>query len=540
MMSPPSKPLALIVDDDAVDRRRIIRLLHHGFEIIEAESLTSALKIYDATPAACVLLDYRLPDCDDLDGVDAFVSRSAAIVLLTGLDSEELGIRALRRGAQEYFTKDEINDRTFVKVVSYAIERRRLYAAHLATLDALREKDCHLREITSRINEGLWLFSARDDSTLFASPSISELFGKPLHRLANMKWREFVHPKDRKDVVSTYQQAKLAKSSYSSQFRILHADGSTRVLRNDGFPVLDANGKLLRITGVVRDITEELRIQSELRTAQKLDSVGHLAAGVAHEIKSPIEYVGDNIAIVSDSLKKILPLLRCVQELCEQTDNSPAAGDLIKRMVESTAEADIESILDKLPEALDQSTYGVEQIKQIVMAMKDFSHPGEDRALADVSQAIRSTATVARNEWKYLADMRLELDEALPAVPCVISSINQALLNLIVNAAHAIDEASPQGQKGSILIRTFADDSDAVIQVKDSGCGMTKQVREKIFDPFFTTKTIGRGTGQGLAIAHEVIVERHGGSISVDSEPGKGACFTIRLPLADSALDVAV
>ena len=136
--------------------------------------------------------------------------------------------------------------------------------------------------------------------------------------------------------------------------------------------------------------------------------------------------------------------------------------------------------------------------------------------------------------------MRLELDEALPAVPCVISSINQALLNLIVNAAHAIDEASPQGQKGSILIRTFADDSDAVIQVKDSGCGMTKQVREKIFDPFFTTKTIGRGTGQGLAIAHEVIVERHGGSISVDSEPGKGACFTIRLPLADSALDVAV
>lgn len=540
MNSDPMNRLVLVVDDDSLDRRRIIRLLQHDFDTVEAASLTAALEIYDATPAACVLLDYRLPDCSDLEGVKSFVSRNAAVVLLTGMASKDLGIRALQHGAQEYFTKDEINDRTFGKVVSYAIERRNLHAAHLGTLDALREKDTYLREITSRISEGLWLFSARDDSTLFASPSIGEIFGRPLHSLDNMRWSDSVHPQDRKKVAETYRNAKLGKTSFSSQFRILRPDGSTRVVRNDGFPVLDANGDLLRITGVIRDITEELRLQEELRLAQKLESVGQLAAGVAHEINTPGQYVGDNIAFVSESLKEILPLLRSVRELGEHDRDSATASELIDKLLESAASTDIDFILEELPEALDQSAQGVEQIKRIVLAMKDFSHPGEEREFADLSKAIRSTVTVARNEWKYLADMQLELDENLPPVPCVISSVNQALLNLIVNAAHAIDEASPDGTKGKISIRTFADDSDAFIEIRDSGCGMSEEIREKVFDPFFTTKMVGKGTGQGLAIAYQVIVERHGGSINVDSEPGMGSCFTIRLPLSDAEVEVAV
>ncbi len=532
--------MILIVDDDLVDRRRVARLLKQSFETVEAESLEAALDIYDAAPTACVLLDYRLPDCNDLDGVEAFRKRNAAIVLLTGYDSEDLGIRALQHGAQEYFSKEEINDRTFSKVVTYAIERRRLYAAHLATLDALREKDSFLREITSRISEGLWLFSARDDSTLFASPSISEIFGRPLHSLTDMRWRDTVHRNDRADVVKTYQQAKLAKTAFSSQFRILLPDGSTRVLRNDGYPVLDSRGDLKRIIGVVRDITDELRLQDELKLAQKLESVGQLAAGVAHEINTPSQYVGDNIAFISDSLKEILPLLRSARELREQATNLSATSELVEKLVESAAGTDIDFILEELPAALDQSADGVEQIKRIVLAMKDFSHPGENREPADLCKAIRSTVTVARNEWKYLADLHLDLDEDLPAVPCVVSSINQALLNMIVNAAHAIDEASPEGAKGDIHIRAFADGPDAVIEIRDSGCGMTEQVRERIFDPFFTTKTVGKGTGQGLAIAYQVIVDLHGGSIRVDSKPGQGSCFTIRLPLTDSELEVAV
>jgi signal transduction histidine kinase len=192
-----------------------------------------------------------------------------------------------------------------------------------------------------------------------------------------------------------------------------------------------------------------------------------------------------------------------------------------------------------MPAALDQSRHGIDQIKRIVLAMKDFSHPGDTKEHANINRGIESTVTVARNEWKYVADVELDLDEHLPAVPCIPSTINQAVLNIVVNAAHAIADVVEEGQKGKITIRTRATETDAVIEIEDTGGGIPDHIRERIFDPFFTTKEVGKGTGQGLAIAYSVIRERHAGSISVDSAPGRGTCFTITVPLVESTEEVA-
>jgi signal transduction histidine kinase len=165
--------------------------------------------------------------------------------------------------------------------------------------------------------------------------------------------------------------------------------------------------------------------------------------------------------------------------------------------------------------------------------MKDFSHPGvEDKTLADLNRGIESTVTVSRNEWKYVADLALELDPELPPVPCLPSEINQVVLNLVVNAAHAIaDQIGSSGERGRIIVRTRHEGEEAVIQVEDTGSGIPEGIRSRVFDPFFTTKEVGRGSGQGLAIAHTVVVDKHGGTIGFETAEGEGTLFTIRLPL---------
>ena len=187
--------------------------------------------------------------------------------------------------------------------------------------------------------------------------------------------------------------------------------------------------------------------------------------------------------------------------------------------------------MDEIPKALDQTLEGVTRVATIVRAMKEFAHPeGKEMAAADLNRALQSTMTVARNELKYVAEIESEFGE-LPLVVCNVSDLNQVFLNLLVNAAHAIADIVKDGEKGRIKVRTATDGNMVLITISDTGSGIPEAIRSKIFDPFFTTKEVGRGTGQGLAIARSVIVERHKGTLSFDSEVGKGTTFYIRLPL---------
>ena len=244
-----------------------------------------------------------------------------------------------------------------------------------------------------------------------------------------------------------------------------------------------------------KDITEQVKLDHDIAQSQKLESIGQLAAGIAHEINTPTQI-----------------------EACEA----------------AIREADLNYLLSEIPQAIFQSLEGISRVGTIVQAMKEFAHPGTHEKIAvNLNNAIRSTVTVASNEWKYVADMRTNLDESLPPVPCLVGQFNQVVLNIIVNAAHAIaDIVKGTGTKGTITVSTRREGDSAEIRIADTGGGIPEAIRSKIFDPFFTTKEVGKGTGQGLAIARSVVVDKHGGTITAESELGQGTTFVIRLPLA--------
>jgi signal transduction histidine kinase len=196
--------------------------------------------------------------------------------------------------------------------------------------------------------------------------------------------------------------------------------------------------------------------------------------------------------------------------------------------------ADLAYLAEEIPKAITQSLEGVGRVSDIVRAMKDFSHPGASgKEAIDLSKAIESTVTVARNEWKYVADMVTDFDPALPPVPCLVGEFNQVILNIVVNAAHAIADVigDHTDKRGTIRITTRRDNKWAEIRISDTGTGIPEQHRSRVFDHFFTTKAVGKGTGQGLSIAHAVVTEKHGGSIALETEMGKGTTFIIRLPI---------
>lgn len=268
--------------------------------------------------------------------------------------------------------------------------------------------------------------------------------------------------------------------------------------------------------------------------AQKLESIGELAAGIAHEINTPIQYVGDNTRFIQQAWNELSPvLLRCQSIFSPQHESTISTEDL-SELAETVAASDIDYLSDEVPLAIAQALEGVDRVATIVRAMKEFAHPGSsEMTLTDLGQALRNTVTVARNEWKYVADLVLDVDPQLPPVPCLPGELNQVFLNMIVNAAHAVGDAigeSPD-RKGLISVSVVNNDPHAEIKISDNGLGIAPDNLQKIFAPFFTTKPVGKGTGQGLAIAHTVIVEKHGGTIDVASVVGEGTTFTIRIPL---------
>jgi signal transduction histidine kinase len=290
-------------------------------------------------------------------------------------------------------------------------------------------------------------------------------------------------------------------------------------------------------SGIIRDISPRKHMEEQLMRAQKLESIGQLAAGIAHEINTPTQYVGDNMLFLKDSFDSIAPVLRKNQELLDACRTSSVMPELVNEIQKMVEDAEIDYLLDEMPRSADQGLSGVGRIAKIVQSMKDFAHPGSvDKKAADLNRAIESTLTVASNEWKYVADVETDYDESLPPVPCVIGEINQVILNMIINSTHAIKDVVGDGSrgKGKIRISTRYNEPWAEIRIADSGGGISESIRQRIFDPFFTTKGVGTGTGQGLAISHSVISEKHKGTIRVESEVGRGSTFIISLPLHDS------
>ena len=300
------------------------------------------------------------------------------------------------------------------------------------------------------------------------------------------------------------------------------------------FPIRDDNQQVVNYVAIRRDISRERELERRLLQSQKLESIGQLAAGIAHEINTPTQYVSDNVNFLDESFTAINGILSQHVTLLDALRNGQPDSDTVQQYRNDIEAADLEFLLEEIPLSISQSAEGLSRITKIVLAMKEFSHPGRDEKVpADINKAIRNTVQVCANEWKYVADVEFDLEEGLPQVPCYIGELNQVFLNLIVNSAHAIEVLnSGTDSKGIIRIETKADLSEAVIVIGDTGCGISAEIIDRVFDPFFTTKEVGKGTGHGLSMVYTTIVEMHSGNIDIESSPGNGAIFTIRLPLA--------
>jgi signal transduction histidine kinase len=293
--------------------------------------------------------------------------------------------------------------------------------------------------------------------------------------------------------------------------------------------------KVLR--GMMLDVTDQRRLENELAQAQKLESVGRLAAGVAHEINTPVQFVSDSVSFVREAMDDLSEIVDKYRELRNATQSEDNRVENVAAAAKAAAEAeddvDLDYILENAPVALDRARDGLGRVAAIVRSMKEFAHPDrKEMAQSDLNQAIQSTLVIASNEYKYVAEVELALGD-VPPVNCYAGEINQVVLNLIVNAAHAIgDVVRGTDKKGRIRVATRVLDDQVEIAIGDSGKGIPVEVRSRIFDPFFTTKEVGKGTGQGLAIARAVVVDKHGGTLHFETELGQGTTFYIRLPIA--------
>ncbi|SCA62467.1 hypothetical protein SCG7109_AA_00530 [Chlamydiales bacterium SCGC AG-110-M15] len=393
------------------------------------------------------------------------------------------------------------------------------------------EEHAELRAFTRALNEMLLVVNTDGEIQMANSSSekileyeSGELKGKNIQSLFNQKqkWKTVVgYTEMLADGTLVKDEISLTTKNGKNISASLSASG---IMRDD---------ELTGLIMILQDLRGRKSLESQLVQAQKLEAVGQLAAGVAHEINTPMQYIGDNTEFLSTSFDGLLTLLKKYEKLEKEVKESPKNFEAVLNEVEKChKDVDADYLMEEMPEAITQTKQGVAHVVKIVQSLKAFSHQGgKDRQLIDLNKAVENVVTVAKNEWKYVSDLTTELDPNLEMVPCFSRELNQVMLNIIVNAAHAIEEKKGKdGPKGNIKIETKQIDGEVEVRISDDGPGIPQSVQDKVFDPFFTTKDIGKGTGQGLSLAHSVINDQHKGQLDFETS-SEGTTFIIRLPL---------
>lgn len=415
------------------------------------------------------------------------------------------------------------------KKLSQEVEKRRL------TETAFRESQQRLEAITENLLAGLLVVDINGHIVFSNQEANRILLEKEKSRLTGC------------DIDDIFLMSMGGEKTCFSEGPIRQVMETGKSFRNDdavfvmkkgeplnvtyGCSPLVENGKNIGTIISFRNISALKEAQNEALHASKLASVGQLAAGIAHEINTPTQYIGDNLRFLKESFGDMSAVLGSYQKLIKSTGGINISGGQLKDIREALEKADIEYLSEEIPAAIDQSLGGVAQVSQIVSAMKEFSHPGtKDKKPIDLNQAIKNTLMVCRNEWKHAADLETDFAPDLPLVPCYGNEMNQVFLNLIINAVHAIEDSGDE-EKGRIIITTCNDGDWIEIRISDTGNGIPAEIRDNIFDLFFTTKEVGKGTGQGLAICQDVVMKKHDGKIYFNSADGKGTEFVIRLPV---------
>lgn len=405
--------------------------------------------------------------------------------------------------------------------------------------EQLRNSEYRFRMVLNTLIDAFIAIDEEESVTEW-NPQAEKMFGWTKAEALGKNLAELIIPENMRE---THTKA-LERFLQTGEGSMINQRRELTALRRDGteFPVeiiitaLKQNEKYV-FNAFIQDISERKMMAAQLNHAQKMESIGQLSAGIAHEINTPLQFIGDNTRFLKDGFGDLMVVMNKFQNTLNSENGGNGAEGNLNSIKESCDQIDLDFLMDEIPQAIDQSLDGVARVTKIVSAMKSFSHPGEqEKKPTDINKCILTTVEVSRNAWKYTADIETDLDPDLPLVPCFSDEFNQVILNLVVNAAHAMekDDGKDSHEKGTITITTRQKKGFAEILVKDNGSGIPEEVQPRIFDPFFTTKAVGKGTGQGLAIVHSVVTKKHQGMISYSTEKNKGTTFMIRLPLTTS------
>lgn len=409
-------------------------------------------------------------------------------------------------------------------------------------LEALQKSQTHLHLLADNIHQAFWIQDMASKKVTYASPAFQAIWGHISDEPGS--WRKAVHPEDRGTVEAMLERQQRGEQG-EAEFRIIRPDGTTCWLWWRYFPVLNESDELTQIVGLAENITdykdaEQVLLHSQqhlwdamMQRRERLQSIGSLAAGIAHEIKTPIQFVGDNVRFLKDAFSGVDKLLAKYEEVYNQARKGQVAPQVLQELEAARETADLRFVREQLPQSLDHTLEGVHRVATIARAMKEFSYvdPSQEQTPVDLNHALDITITIARNEWKYVSEVEAAFGE-LPPVVCNLGEMHQVFLNLLVNAAHAIGEAVKDSKrKGRIRVETKADQGWAEVTISDTGTGIAQEIQHRVFEPFFTTKAVGKGSGQGLPLAR-AIVEKHGGSLTFETMPGQGTKFRVRIPLS--------
>ncbi len=564
--------ILLAEDDLVVQQSMAIYLQQQGYRTIETDNGTQALELFSSRKPDILLTDLRMPGLDGMQLLSKVIAREPDIpvIIVSGMGTMEDAIEALRIGAWDYITKPIQELALLGHAVERALERafllQRSNQYHKTLEQTVTGRTAELKKRTRELEREIKQRQAADAAILHAKneweytvDSIPDFIAlldmehrlvrvnKPLARAVGMLPEEMIGEpccrilRGRDKVPEECPHTKVMEDGCPCTLEVEEKQLGG-FIQFTASPFHDpSDNTLIGSVLVGRNTTarkkmerEKEAIQSQLLHAQKLESVGRLAAGIAHEINTPTQFIGTNIDFLQESFVDVEELINHLHALLKAAKTGEVTPAMITEIEEALEEVDWEYLAEEIPEAIRQSKDGVQRVTSIVQAMKEFSHPGSrKKERVNINRIVETTVTVARNEWKYVADIHLQLDEELPLIPCLADEVGQVILNLLVNAAHGIAEKlgdNPTGEKGTITISTIPRDQYVELSMTDTGTGIPAGIRKKIFDPFFTTKEVGKGTGQGLAIARDVIVNKHGGMLDVESTEGEGATFTIRLP----------
>jgi PAS domain S-box-containing protein len=393
------------------------------------------------------------------------------------------------------------------------------------------ERSQELHRILAENSGDLITRHAPDGRFISVSAACRELLGFTPEELMAQAPADLIHPDDAAQIAAHHRGTIAPPASRELTVRVRHRDGQWVWLEALSSILRDKDGAIEEIHVCSRNVTDRRAREARVQEESKLESLGRLSAGLAHEINSPIQFVGDNARFLAEAYQDLIRIVLFYRALLDSAD--PLGWEERRAQMRQAEEGiEFDYLQSEIPSAVKQTLQGIERVATIVRAMKTFSHPGhKEQVPANLTEAIEATVTVTRHQVNSVADLRLELAE-LPPVRCNIADLNQVFLNLIVNAADAIAET---GEPGVITVTTRVDGDHVIIAISDTGAGIPDDVRPKIFDPFFTTKDVGKGSGQGLPLAHAVVHEGHGGTLTVDSTVGSGTTFTVRLPLDGTA-----